>query len=99
MNITTFVLASLPAIFSVVFLKLNKENIDCVLIKFECDYASKKNSISIVKVIKTLRNCSDLTKKEKKLLVLTIISLFVAQISVILWAILVLFFPYIILGK
>ena len=61
--------------------------------KHDADYIPNGFLDYIRRVFKTYKNSTSLERQEKQLLALTMISIVIAYISLIIWALLVLFFP------
>lgn len=94
----TFVLTTLPAGICIWLYLLNKKDIDAILLKYNADYTPKGNLIDIVKVFKTYKNGYSLEKREKRLLALTMFYIVIGYMTIITWAVLILFFPDYVFG-
>lgn len=94
----TFILATTPGGFSILFLLLKKEKIDEILLKQDSSYANNSILINFLKIIKAYKGRFFLSKKEKRLLSQSTICFIVAYGTIITWGILSLFFSDIIFG-
>jgi hypothetical protein len=94
----TFVLTTIPAGISTLLLFSNKKNVDAILLKYDADYTPKHNVQDILKIFKAYKNCFFLEKKERRLLILTMLYIFVGFITIILWVLLFLIFPNYVFG-
>ncbi len=90
---TTFIITTIPAGVSTLFLIINKRNIDNVLLKLDNQYISKYFSQNLLRIVKAYKIGSFLTKKERNLLLITILCRTIGLITVVLWGMLFLFFP------
>lgn len=86
----SFALSILPAGISLVILFLIKNRVDSVILKYDTEYKPKNNSLSLSKMLKIYSLCNSL---EKRLLVLTMLSIIIGYITILTWAVLFLFFP------
>lgn len=91
-----FFFTTIPAGFAFLFLLLSKKKIDEILLKNDNKYITKFNSIGIIRILKTYKNCRSLNNNERKLLILAVIFEFIGLLTIIIWSILILFFPNII---
>lgn len=94
----TFILATSPGGFSILFLLLKKKKIDEILLKQDSSYANNSILINFLKIIKAYKGRFLLSKKEKRLLSQSTICFIVAYVTIITWGILSLFFPDILFG-
>jgi hypothetical protein len=94
---TIFGLTTLPGGISVLFLLLNRKNIGKVLMKYDKDYQPKYNINDILRLLKAYKKPNLLTVDERSLVVLAISCFLIGYITIIIWAILILFFPNIVL--
>lgn len=96
--LTTFLLTTLPAGICIWLYLLNKKDLWTILLKYNSDYTPKGNLNDIVKAFITYNNCKSLEKREKRLLALTILCIVIGYITIITWALLILFFPDYVFG-
>jgi hypothetical protein len=94
---TIFGLTTLPGGISVVFLLLNRKNIGEVLMKYDNDYLPKYHMRDILLLLKAYKKSDLLTVDERSLVVLAISCYLIGYTTIIIWAILILFFPNIVL--
>jgi hypothetical protein len=94
----TFVLSTLPAGISTLLLLSNKKEVDAILLKYDADYTPQHNVQDILKIFKAYKGCRFLEKKERKLLLFTMLYIVVGFITIIIWVILFLFFPNYVFG-
>ena len=96
--IIVFFLTTLPAGISTIFLIRNKKRIDAVLLKYDSNYISKPNTNNLWKIIKAYKGYSEISKGEKTLLLRSIISLLIGNITIITWLVLFFLFPDFVFG-
>jgi hypothetical protein len=96
--LTTFVLTTLPAGVCIWLYLLNKKETDTILLKYNAGNTPKVTLFDFVKVFRIYKSGFSLEKREKRLLVLTIVCIVVGYITIISWAILILFFPAYVFG-
>ncbi len=88
-----FFITTLPAAVCILLYFYNKKEVEVILRKHDADYIPNGFLDYIRRVFKTYKNSTSLERQEKQLLALTMISIVIAYISLIIWALLVLFFP------
>ncbi|HCT31372.1 MAG TPA: hypothetical protein DIW31_11745 [Bacteroidales bacterium] len=88
-----FFLTTIPAGISILFLLINKTELDDIFLKYDSTYVRKRNSNNIVRILKTYGKCSSFDQKEKRLLLLTLFFTLIIYLTVITWGVLTLFFP------
>jgi hypothetical protein len=89
---TTFVLTTIPAGVSILFLNINKKNINNILLTVGNQYINKYFSPNILRMVKAYKIGSSLTKHEKNLLLLAILCRTIGLITIFVWVIVFLFF-------
>jgi hypothetical protein len=95
--LTIFGLTTFPGGISVVFLLLNRKKIGEVLMKYDKEYLLKYHIKDILILLKAYKKPDLLTVDERSLVVLAISCYLIGYTTIIVWAILILFFPNIIL--
>lgn len=88
-----FFLTTIPAGISILFLLINKDELDDIFLKYDSTYVRKRNSSNIVRIFKTYSKCSSFDKKEKRLLLLALFFTLIIYLTVITWGVFTLFFP------
>jgi len=89
MNILSImVLTTLPAAFCFIYAKMNKKQIDSILLK----HNSKGRFIDYVRFIKDYKANKLLTKEESKLVIKGFICELFCDLTTLIWVIIILFF-------
>jgi hypothetical protein len=91
-SFTIFVLTTIPAGVSGIYLNINRQRINEVLLKVGNQYVNKYFSLNILRMIKAYKIGSTLTKQDKNLLKLAIFSRIIGLTTIYAWAIVFLFF-------
>lgn len=94
----TFFLTTLPAGVCIWLYFFNKKEMEVILRKHDADYTPNGFLDYMKRVFKTYKNNASLERREKRLLAFTMISIVIAYISLIIWALLIVFFPDSIFG-
>ncbi len=89
----TFILTTIPGGISILLLLWKKKKIDEVLLKLNNNYVNNNNMVNVIKIIKAYKNRSKLEQKEKRLIVQSLIFFIVGYTTIIVWGVVLLFFP------
>lgn len=93
-----FFLTTLPAVVCILFYLFKKEEMELILRKHDTGYIPNGFLDYMKRVFKTYKIRASLERREKRLLAFSMISIVIAYISLIIWALLISLFPDYVFG-